>query len=554
MDLAIRGGTVVDGTGSPPRDADVGVSDGRIVEVGELTERAERSIDASGCIVTPGFIDPHTHLDAQLCWDPAGSPSCFHGVTTVVTGLCGFGVAPAPADGGTYLLQSLERVEEIPYECSRLGVTFSWGSFRDYRRHLSNLGLGVNVACFVPHSALRFTVMGPRARTERATADDVAAMVTQLEAALSDGALGLATSRGPNHVDAFGDPVPSRLADDEELMALAHACAGAVWQVNIHTKFAGDAEVLLDEIGLYEGWTAGAGSKLIWTPLHAEPTTDAWRAIMRHNRAVNAAGTAVAPQVAPEPITAVYRFDEWSSFASIPVWREALEGFYELPAQERLDRFRSDDFRAQLMVDASEGLFAARFDEWTIIHSPTRPDAVGTTVAEAAALRRQHPATFFCDLVSDDELATRVQVAILNRDRAGRTELVADPNTMVGLGDAGAHLSSITNFTYPTVMLADLVRDRGELSLEAAVARMTREPARFLSLRGRGTLEAGQTADIAVIDWDSLQLGPVQLRHDLPGDGERLFQSGRGYRAVLVGGVVTIEDDHLTGDVSGVVF
>src|SRR5919106_2814210 len=226
LDAALRGGTLVDGTGAPRRRADVGVKDGVVVEIGEKLDdhSAEREIDASGCIVTPGFVDPHTHLDAQLCWDPSGSPSSLHGVTTVVMGLCGFGVAPCREGGGEYLLRSLEMVEEIPFESTSLGVPFTWRTWPEFMAHLRSRPLGVHVYGFVPHSALRYYVMGERARSEPATADDRAALVAELRRSLAAGALGFATSRGPNHNDAYGEPVPSRRADDAELRALVGAC------------------------------------------------------------------------------------------------------------------------------------------------------------------------------------------------------------------------------------------------------------------------------------------------------------------------------------------
>jgi N-acyl-D-aspartate/D-glutamate deacylase len=553
LDLAIRGGTVVDGTGAPARRADVGVRDGVIVEVGTVADDAARTVDAEGCIVTPGFVDPHTHLDAQLCWDPAATPSCFHGVTTIVTGLCGFGIAPAPPDGGDYLLQSLEKVEEIPFECSRLGVEFTWGSFAEYRRHLATLALGVNVAGFVPHSALRYAVMGERARHERASDAEVAAMVAELRAAIDAGAVGFATSRGPNHVDAFGEPVPSRLADDRELQALVGACRGAAWQINVETKFSGDPSGLLAEVGTYERWTEDAGARLTWTPLHADPTSDTWRHALDHNHEVNRRGVAVAPQVAPEPITVMFRFDEWSYVVFVPGWNDVLKGFFDLPPDERVRRLRSDEFRRGLTLDSSDAMFGARLHEWRVAHSPSRPDICGRTIAAVAALDGSEPVDVLCDLVADDELATRIQVPAVNRDEAGRIALVTDPTTLIGLGDAGAHLTSITNYSYPTIMLADLVRDRAVLDLETAVARLTREPAEFLSLRGRGTLVPGAVADITVVDLLGLGTDAVRLARDLPGGGERLYETAHGYRAVVVGGRVSVEDDALTGAAAGTV-
>ena len=230
VDWLIRGGEIVDGTGAPRSRGDVAIQAGRIVELGEVSVDARRELDASACWVTPGFIDPHPHLDAQLCWDATGSPSNLHGVTSVVLGLCGFGVAPCPPEGGDYLLRSLEVVEEIPYASTREGVPFAWSTWAEYRDHLAARPLALNVAGFVPHSALRYFVMGERARGEVASPEERDAMVAELTNAFAAGAVGFATSRGPNHVDGYREPVPSRYADEEELQALVSACRGRVWQ------------------------------------------------------------------------------------------------------------------------------------------------------------------------------------------------------------------------------------------------------------------------------------------------------------------------------------
>src|SRR5260370_29620762 len=330
LDLAIRGGSVVDGTGAPRFRADVGVGGGVIVEVGETVGSAVTDVDAAGCVGTPGFIDPHTHLDAQLCWDPAARPSSLHGVTTVVLGLCGFGVAPCRPGGSEYLLRSLEVVEEIPYESTVRGVPFDWSSWVEYFHYVGGLPLTVNVAGFVPHSALRDHVMGERARGDAATATDRDALVGELRQSLDAGAVGFSTSRGPNHVDAFGDPVPSRFADDDELRALLSTCRGGAWQVNVETKFSGDAAGLIAEVDRYASWSAAAGTRLSWTPLHAEPGTTIWREVVARNAVLNQQpGLVVAPQVAASPITTVFRFDEFSPVAFVPGWADLTSGWFE---------------------------------------------------------------------------------------------------------------------------------------------------------------------------------------------------------------------------------
>lgn len=554
LDLAIRGGSVVDGTGALRYRADVGVRDGRIVEVGDVTGTAVTEVDASGCIVSPGFIDPHTHLDAQLCWDPAARPSSLHGVTTVVLGLCGFGVAPCPPGGGEYLLRSLEVVEEIPYDSTVLGVPFGWSSWPEYFDYVGSLALTVNVAGFVPHSALRYHVMGDRARGETATPADRDALAAELRRSLDAGAVGFATSRGPNHVDAFGDPVPSRSADDDELQALVAECRGRVWQINIETKFSGDAEGLLAEVDRYAGWSAAAGARLSWTPLHAEPGTTLWRQVIARNDALNRRpGFVVAPQVAASPITTVFRFDEFSFFAFVPGWEALTRGFYDLGPGERVARLQDPAVRARLrqMPADPAAMFAPNLSTWMVLASPSRPQAEGRTVEDLGLDRRLDAIDALLELIAADQLRTLIQVPAVNRDHDAAATLIADSHTLLGLGDAGAHIRTINNFSYPSEVLAVLVRDEGRIDLETAINRLTARPADVLGLADRGRIGVGLVADLVVLDLDDLALGPLTVRHDLPGDAPRIFQDARGYRGVVVHGALTLEDGQPTGRAPG---
>jgi N-acyl-D-aspartate/D-glutamate deacylase len=552
-DLAIRGGTVVDGTGAPSRRCDVGVKDGVIVAVGDLDESATETLDASGCIVAPGFIDPHTHFDAQLCWDPAATPSSLHGVTSIVIGLCGFGVAPCPEGGGDYLLRSLEMVEEIPFASTSLGVQFEWGTWAEYRSFLATQPLAVNVAGFVPHSALRYHVMGERARGEVARPDERMEMASELRRSLAAGAIGLATSRGPNHNDAYGDPVPSRHADDDELIALVAQCAGRVWQINVRTKFSGDAAALIAEVDSYAAWSADAGARLSWTPFHADPGADAWRDVLDHMHALNRRGVCVVPQVAVQPVTVIFRFDEFSYVVFVPGWTEALTGFFDLEPAARLERLGDPTVRAAMRAAPEDAarMFAPAYRDWVVLASSSRPDMVGRSVGDAAADARMHAADLLCDLVIADRLGTIVQVPVVNRSREGVAALIGDDDTLIGLGDAGAHVTSVRNYTYPTDLLAQWVRDDGVLTLERAVHRLTGQVAAFLGLGDRGVLVPGRAADVTVFDLEHLALGPLTYRHDLPGGAPRLFQPADGYVATVVNGRVAVADGTHTGAGSG---
>jgi len=531
---------------------------GRIREVGSGLRREadEREIDASGCWVTPGFVDPHTHLDAQLCWDPTASPSNLHGVTSVVMGLCGFGVAPCPKDGGEYLLRSLEVVEEIPYTSTRVGVPFGWSHWSEFRDHLAAQPLGVNVAGFVPHSALRYHAMGERARGERATPADRDAMLSELCAAIDAGAVGLATSRGPNHVDGYHEPVPSRYADEDELRALVGACRGRIWQINVETKFSHDARALTSEVERYAAWSREARATLTWTPFHAEPGETVWEEVLAHNRRLNDGEQTVAPQVTAVPITLLLRFDERSFLTAINGWQKPLKGFFDLDSAGRLARLRDPAVRDALRRGLGSGdpkhPLTPDFELWSFAVCPSRPALSGLSVSEAAVGDGVDPIDLLCDQVIADELATLLDVPVANRSRDGAVRFLEEGGTLLGLGDSGAHVMSVTNYRYPTYLLAELVQRRGVLPVELAVNRMTQMPARLHGLTGRGVLAPGAAADICVIDRERLALAPVEVRHDLPGNSPRLFQAATGYRRVLVNGQVTIDEDRPTQAAPGV--
>jgi N-acyl-D-amino-acid deacylase len=549
--VVIRNGTVVDGTGASERQADVLLADGRITAVlapGSAVPPDAEVVDAAGCIVTPGFIDPHTHFDAQLFWDGAATPSAYHGVTSVVIGNCGFGVAPVPAGAEEYVLRSLESVEEIPYASTRAGVQFSWSTWPEYFAALGLLELGVNVAGYVPHSLLRAAAMAGPAE------DLVEREAAMLNAALEAGAVGLSSSRGRNHLDAHGEPMPSRLAGDAEFARLVGVVDDRVWQVNVEAKGAGDAPgaaLLTAEVDRYVAMTAPAG-RLSWTPFVVQPGDDiGWRAILEHNHQVNDAGGGcmVAPQVSVQPMSGGIIFTGPSTAGMIEGWAHAWAGYPGLTPAEKLARLADESFRSVLRSAPADcrRMMAPCYDRWAVSVSPSRPGVSGLTLTQLGDLDRKHPVDAMLDLALSDRLETRITVPFVNVDEPAVLELVADPTTLVGLGDAGAHVNSITNFTYPTYLLAAIVRDLGRIPLATAVRELTGRAAEVMGIRDRGAIRAGYRADVCVIDLSKLAVDAVEVRADLPAGATRLVQRATGYRAVFVNGEVVVRDDELTG-------
>lgn len=551
LDLAIVNGTVVDGTGSEPVQADVGVSDGRVAMLrprGALPQ-ATRNVDASGMIVTPGFVDPHTHMDAQLWWDPSGAPSVLHGVTSIAIGSCGFGVAPCRPGTEEYVLRSLESVEEIPYEATRSGVPMKWGGWLEFFEGLGTLDLGVNVAGFVPHSALRAAILPDDSRSAPASPEERRLMVDALEQALDGGALGLSSSQGSNHVDGDGRPVPSRAADAEEYQDLVAACAGRLWQLNLRAKAdASDAGIraALGELETYLAWSEAANTTLTWTPLVAPPGDDrAWRALLAYTEG-NA--SRLVAQTSAQPISAAIRFDGASQAALIDGWGKPFAGYGGFTPRQRRDVVADRAFRAALKASPSDPArsTAPCYERWRFLISPSCPECVGSTISSYADQLGCHPVDAMCDLALADDLQTVIEAPLSNTDQGAVRVLSTSDATIFGIGDAGAHVTSITNYTYPTYVLAFMVRDKRWMSLSKAVWRLCAQPASVLRLPDRGVIAEGNPADLCVIDLEHLDIGPAELVSDLPGGARRAHRAANGYRAVIVNGVVTVEDDALT--------
>jgi len=555
FDLVIRGGRVVDGSGMPGFQADVAIQDGRIARIGRVTEPAKRVIDADGAVVTPGFIDVHTHYDVQLDWDPLASPSCYHGVTTVLTGNCGFTLAPAKPEDVPWLAAMLSRVEGMSKEALAAGFRFGGGSFADFwNRHEGRLG--VNAGGYVGHCAVRRYVMGDDASERGATADEIAAMQALVRQAMHEGALGFSTSQIDIHVGDDGREVPSNHASPDEVVALCAVLAdfdhGAI-EV-IPRSFAAGYDAKDRELLHRMYHASGKPIELnILTPTPQHPM--GWQNLLEFCRESFRQGVRVHPQFTTNKLELHLKLADTFVFDEMPVWREVLTK----PEPERSKRLADPSWRAKLAADweADQGR-AVAFDlgdlEVESVRDPAHAGWVGRTIAAFAAERGTSKLDVFLDLALAEGLQTCFRTSHNEVAQQFIRHIVetsvADPIVMAGSSDGGAHLASFTGADYSTRLLAEWV-PAGALSLEQAVWRLTGMPATVHGLRDRGFLRAGAWADVVVYDPATLAAGEAYLARDFPADTERYVVDATGYRAVVVNGEVLLEDGRHTGALPG---
>jgi N-acyl-D-aspartate/D-glutamate deacylase len=555
FDIVIRGGRVVDGSGMPGFTADVAVEDGRIARIGRVTEAARRVIDADGAVVTPGFIDVHTHYDVQLDWDPIASPSCYHGVTTVLTGNCGFTLAPARREDVPWLAAMLSRVEGMSKQALAAGFRFDGGSFGDFWGRLEGR-LGVNAGGYVGHCAVRRFVMGDDASERRATEGEVAAMQDLVRQAMREGALGFSTSQLDIHVGDDGREVPSNHASPEEVVALCAVLAefdhGAIEVIPRSFAEGYDAS----DRDLIHAMYRASGKPIELSPL--APTRQhpmGWQNVLEFCREAFAQGVRVHPQFTTNRLELHLKLADTFVFDEMAVWREVLTS----AEPERSRRLADPAWRAKLQAEwDDETSRAVAFDvgdlEVEAVRDRNNAGLVGRSVAELAAERGTAPLETFLDVALAEDLQTsfRTRTTEIAREfiahvvRAG----VSDPIVMAGSSDGGAHLASFTGADYSTRLLAEWV-PAGALSLEQAVWRLAGMPATVHGLRDRGFLRAGAHADVVVYDPARLGAGEARLVRDFPGDTERYVVDATGYRDVLVNGEVLIEDGVHTGALPG---
>ena len=550
LDVVIKGGEVVDGTGAPRRRADVGVNGGRVVALGRLDEQARHTLDAGGRVVAPGFIDVHTHLDVQGFWDPTLSPSPLHGVTTAIGGNCGFSVAPLLEREADYLMRMLARVEGMPLDVLERSVPWDWHSTAEYFARIEGR-LAINTGFMVGHSAVRRVVMGEAGTKRAANEDELQAMVQLVRDGLSAGALGFSSTWAASHQDGDGNPVPSRFASADELVALSAVCR----------EFAGTSlEFLPQALGPFsEGvidvlarMSVAAQRPLNWNVMF--PTRANLDECLQRLSASDAAGAAGGKVVGlVMPVRDRVRLSFWSGrvFDMIPGWERAMA----LPPAQKLRVLSDPDQRRRLfqlaITSSQSGGRSIDWGNWVIVetfHDETKRYQ-DRLVADIAAEQAKDPFDALLDIVCADGLRTTFTFNADPMDPAewdARLRIIRDRRALIGGSDAGAHLDESAQFHYPTLLLAEAVRARGLLSLEELVRRITDLPARHYGLRDRGQLREGAWADVVVFNEATVASQPVTTRHDLPERAGRLAADSVGIDHVLVNGEEIVRDGSFT--------
>ncbi len=529
VELAIRGGTIVDGTGAPPRPGDVGVAGGRIVEIGDRVV-APREIDASGRLVAPGFLDIHTHYDPQVLWDQALTPSSWHGVTGVVAGNCGYSIAPTRAGGEGTLLRTLDKVEDMRLATLEAGITWDFETYPEYLETVRRRGTLINFGGYVGHTPVRIYVMGDDAYERPATEAEIDRMKEVVAASILGGALGFSTDRAGFHLGDGGRPVPSMAATQEETEALIGVTA-ELGQGSVHVA-AGNNYAWLYELQPRLARPVNRSSILTYPPEVRQPRSHLEKLLEHESE--RRRGADVWVQVSCRPIEQEILMVEPTSFY-------VMSSFSDFVAADRDGRLRllaDPEWRARVERDLDDnGLLRTRWSEAILVESPGSPDLVGRSVGEIAASRGATPFGTLCQLAIADGLLTRVRITFANDDVDGVTRLLNGEGCILGLSDAGAHVSQICDAVLPTDFLAHWVRDREVMSVERGIRKLTGELADVLEL-DRGYLRPGAPADIVVLDYQRLSPGPIRRVRDFPAGGERLIADRpEGVDYILVNGV-----------------
>lgn len=555
-DLLIKNGNLIDGTGAPARRGDIAVSGERIVAVGEVDGRAQEVIDADGLTVTPGFIDIHTHLDAQITWDPIASSSCWHGVTSVVMGNCGVTFAPCRPEDRDYLARLMESVEDVPAKSIASGMPWSWESYGDYLDALDALPKGVNVGGLVGHCAVRLYAMGEEALENRPASDEqIGRMHDAVAEALRGGALGFSTSRTPLHLTPDGEVVPGTHATEAELKGI---CAALGTQqrglVEAATGIAGEDEASLRanlerEMAWMRDISRDTGRTVLFNLTQNRAVPEGYGLVLDAVARNTGDGAHIVAQSTTRGIGVLFGFQNRTPFDRAPAWR-ALRG---LPMAEKLARLRDPAYRASMVEQSLADMPPLDWNDlYLLSHDDPRYDhaAADSLASRAAAMGVSAPEAFIALSLEDEGLAL-FNYPFLNPDLAAVERMLTDENVVLGLGDSGAHCGQVMDASLPTYFLTYWMRERGRFSAEQAVHKLTGEPATLFGIADRGRLRAGAKADINVLDLDGMRLSGPEFVHDFPAGAGRYIQKAEGYRHTIVNGRPFMRDGAHTGAFAG---
>jgi N-acyl-D-aspartate/D-glutamate deacylase len=557
FDLVIKNGVVIDGSGLPRFPADIGVRHGRIVTIGRIRERARDVIDAEGQVVAPGFVDGHTHMDAQIFWDPLGTSSCWHGITTVVMGNCGFTLAPCAAADRSMVIRNLQRAEDIPPEAMEAGIEWKWTTFPEFLDCLEALPKGINYAGYIGHSALRTYVMGERAFEQQATEDDLRAMERELRDAIRAGAMGFTTSRSPSHETPDQRPVASRVASWSEVRRLVNVMgdlnAGLFELAGEGVdRVAGDPGVKEYHARLRD-LAVESGRPVTFGVFSRREVPDIWRAYLALCEETAAAGGRMFAQVHSRALSALLSFKTQMPFDQFPVWRELRA----LPLAEQRQRLRDPDMRRRL-AEAAEGQAdrkavgtEARPADWEWLFVFDTVEGPHPSIAEIARQRRCTPLDAMIDLALEKDLDRFFLMPVANEDQDCALEIMRHPRAVVTFSDSGAHVSQLMDSSLQTHVLAHWVRTKQAFTLEQAVRMLTLVPATYWGFADRGLIRPGMAADFVVFDPDTIAAEMPEVVHDLPGGAKRLVQRARGVAATIVNGEILLRDGKPTGALPG---
>jgi N-acyl-D-amino-acid deacylase len=562
-DLVIRGGTVVDGTGEPAFTGDVAITGGKVVERGRVDTEGREEIDATGQLVTPGFVDVHTHYDGQVTWDPQLTPSTWHGVTTIVMGNCGVGFAPARPDRHEWLIGLMEGVEDIPGAALSAGIEWGWETFPEFLDHLATRPLAIDVGTQVPHGAVRGYVMGERgARNEPATPDDIAAMARIVRDGIEAGALGISTSRTIAHRAIDGEPVPGTYAAEDELFGLGRALSDAgtgVFELAPAGVMGEDLAASEKEMDWMRRLAAETGRPVTFAMVQHDLAPDQWRKMLDLALEAYEDGIEIRPQVAGRPLGLLLGLQTFHPLRDRP----SYQTIDALPLDEKVARMRDPEMRRAILsenpvADPATAFVGLGLDRiFRLGEPPDYEPLAEESIAARAVAAGLDPMEVLYDLLLEQdgrELLLRPLLGYSNFNQDPIREMVLHPTSALGLGDGGAHVGAICDASIETYMLTHWVRDRtrGErLPVELVIRKMTADTASLYGLGDRGTLEVGKKGDANVIDLDRLQLHRPTMEYDLPGGARRLLQRATGYTATIVGGEVIVRDGEATGALPG---